>query len=94
MGASPKSLYESERGTAVYDNTKKTQSLSKIALSYPSDYGYAVDFQKCNKLLNAYNTTSCVNNDWLFLGKVERLLTPRGDNYNKCYRSFIVCNYI
>ena len=80
VNASPKAIYEEERGTTVYDSSKYTKTLSSIVVPYPSDFGYAVDFQKCNKLMNAYNTTSCKNNNWLYLSTAQRMLSPRATN--------------
>ena len=45
-------MYDKERvsGT-VYDNTRTTSWTGKIALAYPSDYGYAVDLSQCKQTL-------------------------------------------
>ena len=37
----------------------------KIALPYPSDYGYAADFSKCAKMLDDYNNRACTLNNWM-----------------------------
>jgi len=55
----------------------------KVALMYPSDYGYAVDLNSCNKTLNAYNDTTCTNNNWLKTS-IGWLITPYStDNYRE-----------
>ena len=50
---------------------------------YPSDYGYAVDFNNCSSNLLNYNTNGCYNNDWLYNSKYQSknqwLLTPPSD---------------
>ena len=58
-------VYKIERGTKVYSGRPTTWT-GKIALAYPSDYGYAVDFSKCNKTLYNYNVTACTSNNWMF----------------------------
>ncbi len=70
--------YAYERGNnkcsdCGYDSTWK----GNIALMYPSDYGYAVDFNKCSENLYKYNSNSCSENDWLYHSSVnEWLMTP------------------
>ena len=56
----------------------------KIALMYPSDYGYAADFTKCTKQLYDYNTSSCKTKDWIHINnKSQWFLTPyTGTNQN------------
>ena len=57
-------IYEYERGTTVYEERSTTWS-GKVALPYPSDYGYAVDFNKCSQNLNNYNDSTCTSNNWM-----------------------------
>ena len=68
-------MYEKERGTTVISNpsdgiTRATTWTGKIALPYPSDYGYATDLSKCSQTLVNYdsNTDSyaCRSNDWMY----------------------------
>ena len=68
-------IYEKERGTTVISNpsdgiTRATTWTGKIALLYPSDYGYATDLSKCSQTLVNYdsNTDSyaCRSNDWMY----------------------------
>ena len=55
-------IYEHERGTTVYKGMP-TMWTGKIALAYPSDYGYAADLEKCNEqLCNYFN---CSSNNWM-----------------------------
>ena len=55
----------------------------KIALMYPSDYGYAVDFNQCGNTLSNYNAEECFSKDWLYGASngagIEWLLTPASD---------------
>ena len=77
-------MYEKERGTAVvYPRdgiTRTTTWTGKIALPYPSDYGYATDLSKCSKTLYNYSDNACHSNDWMhsILGTSNYgwLLTP------------------
>ena len=62
-------IYGYERGTKVYSGRSKTWP-GRIALPYPSDYGYATDFNKCTQDLYNYesstNSYGCKNNDWMY----------------------------
>lgn len=61
----PNQVYEYERGTKVYTGRPTTWQ-GKIALFYPSDYGYAADLGKClNKQLSSYDDTTCTSNNWM-----------------------------
>ena len=75
-------IYEYERGTTVYTGRPTTWT-GKIALPYPSDYGYAVDLGKClNKNLNGYTNTTCTSNNWMktiFTSNDNWLLTTCSD---------------
>ena len=89
-------MYEKERGTTVYSGRSTTWT-GKIALAYPSDYGYGTDLSKCSQTLFDYdsNTDSyaCRSNDWMYpiLGTSNYvwLLTP----YSGCeYIAFSVAS--
>ena len=62
-------IYGYERGTEVYSGRSTTWT-GRIALPYPSDYGYATDFNKCSQnLFNYDNSTdsyACRSNDWMY----------------------------
>ena len=60
----PNQIYEYERGTTVYSGRPTTWT-GKIALPYPSDYGYAVDLSKCSQNLYNYNNSTCTSNNWM-----------------------------
>ena len=78
-------IYEYERGTTVYTGRPTTWP-GKIALPYPSDYGYAADLGKClNKQLSSYNDSTCTSNNWMMAilaTNYDWLLTPRSVNSN------------
>ena len=96
-------MYEKERGTTVISNpsdgiTRATTWTGKIALPYPSDYGYATDLSKCNATLLFYNNTECVNNNWLFNILTRNwLLTPMlnssSDAWNISTTGFVRSSY-
>ena len=83
----PNEIYEYERGTTVYTGRPPTWP-GKIALAYPSDYGYAADLNQCkDKTLYDYDNRTCTSNNWMkaILGTSSHgwLLTPRsGGSYN------------
>ncbi len=62
----PNEIYGYERGATVYTGRPTTWT-GKIALAYPSDYGYATDLSKCNEQLNIYlyNNSACTSNNWV-----------------------------
>ena len=78
--------YGYERGTTVYNGYPTTWQ-GKIALMYPSDYGYATsggvttNRKAClAKELTNWDSSSysdCKNNDWIFNGSIQWVLTPR-----------------
>ena len=78
-------FYERERGTTVYSGRPTTWQ-GKIALMYPSDYGYATsggtttNREAClAKELFNWNSSSysdCKNNDWIFNSTSQWTLTP------------------
>ena len=93
-------MYEKERGTTVKSNpsdgiTRATTWTGKIALPYPSDYGYATDLSKCSQNLPNYGSAAdsfaCRSNDWMYpiLDKSTQgwLLTP---DSGSAYRAFLV----
>ena len=77
----PNQIYEKERGTTVYYG-RPTEWTGKIALAYPSDYGYAADLGKCSQNLNNYNNSTCTSNNWMkaiVAPNYGWLLTPHSD---------------
>ena len=82
-------IYEYERTKgSVYNSTRPTSWKGKIALAYPSDYGYAADFGQCTKQLGSYNDSTCTSNNWMKSiitnngGNVGWLLTPNSGYSN------------
>ena len=68
-------IYEYERGTTVYSGRPTTWK-GKIALAYPSDYGYAADLNQCkDKTLYDYNNRTCTSNNWM-----KAIITNNGSN--------------
>ena len=68
-------MYEKERGTTVYSGRSTTWA-GKIALAYPSDYGYATDLSKCFQALHNYDDSTCKSNDWMY-----SIITNSGNDY-------------
>ena len=88
----PSMFYERERGTTVYSGRPTTWN-GKVALMYPSDYGYATsggsttnrDACLAKELYNWVSSSfsDCKNNDWLFNGGYQWTLTPySSDSYD------------
>ena len=77
-------IYQKERSTEVYDGNATTWT-GKLAIPYPSDYGYAVDLNKCSKSLNLYNDTVCISNNWMASISTSKiwLLNPRTGTSNQ-----------
>ena len=61
----PNEIYGYERGTTVYTGRPTTPWTGKIALAYPSDYGYAADLNQCKQLLFDYDNSTCTSNNWM-----------------------------
>ena len=66
-------IYGYERGTTVTSGHSTTWP-GKVAIPYPSDYGYATDFNKCSQTLVNYNS-STDSNDWM-----HPIITNSGNN--------------
>ena len=80
----PNQIYEYERGTKVYTG-RPTSWTGKIALPYPSDYGYATDLSKCSQNLFNYEKSACTSNNWMktiMKPTSGWLLTPNSGNAN------------
>ena len=57
--------YEYERTKGSVYEGRPTSWKGKIALAYPSDYGYAADLSQCTKNLNNYDDSTCTSNNWM-----------------------------
>ena len=89
-GATASTFYTAERGTSTYSTShqcvdgacpRATEWTGKVALMYPSDYGYAVGGtvrSTClSKNLSTYNFGSCSTNDWILLrSTIQWFLAP------------------
>ena len=72
-------MYDKERvsGTVITGVTP-TRTLTwtgKVAIPYPSDYGYAADLSLCQKQLGSYNDATCTANNWM-----KSIITNNGSN--------------
>ena len=72
----PNQIYEYERGTTVYTGRPTTPWTGKIALAYPSDYGYAADLNQCKQTLANYDNSTCTSNNWM-----KAIITDNGSNH-------------
>ena len=73
-------IYSYERANNVITNpadgiARTTEWEGMVAIIYPSDYGYATNFNYCNTTLGSYGET-CKVNDWLFSDYGQYFLTP------------------
>ncbi len=81
-------VYDDTRSTEwKKDNTVAGTTYHSIGLMYPSDYGYAVGEESRNCIenkpfydLNLNDYSKCKENNWLFLGPREWLLTSDSSN--------------
>ena len=81
-------VYNYERTTgSVYNETTRDKSWTgKVALAYPSDYGYAVDLSQCSQTLYDYDNSTCKSNDWMLNSAAQWLLTPYLGDSNGVWR--------
>ena len=70
-------MYDKERvsGT-VYVSASPLTWTGKVAIPYPSDYGYATDLSLCQKQLGYYHDATCTANNWML-----NIVTNNGGNY-------------
>ena len=71
-------MYDKERvsGTVVNATpSRKTSWTGKVAIPYPSDYGYAADLSLCQQNLHGYNNSGCTANNWM-----KSIITNNGSN--------------
>lgn len=73
--------YISEREEGAYLG-RPTTWIGKVALIYPSDYGYATDFKLCSNTLTSYNALECYKNDWLYSGYYWTLTSYLSTSYS------------
>ena len=78
----PSQAYEYERSTTVASGNDSTWT-GKVALMYPSDYGFASSACKDGaKTLYEYDASSpdCTGTNWLFASRMEWLLSPQSNS--------------
>ena len=86
--ASALNSYNRERSTTLIstpsDNVPRKNTWDgKIALIYPSDYGYASTDTACRSGLGS---TNCKNENWLFNSEYQWTLSPFSGNANNVFR--------
>ena len=76
-------MYDKERVSGTVVSATPTRTLTwtgRVAVAYPSDYGYAADLSLRQKQLGSYNDATCTANNWMknILGTSSYgwLLTP------------------
>ena len=73
-------MYNKERVNGTVYSGHSTSWTGKVAIPYPSDYGYAADLSLCQKTLYEYDNSTCTANNWMknILGTSSYgwLLTP------------------
>ena len=89
-GASALNSYNQERSTTLIntptDNVPRFNTWDgKIALIYPSDFGYASTNEACR---NNMNTSNCKNENWLFNSSSQWTLSPLSDNANSVFHVY------
>ena len=76
-------IYEYERTAGKVYSGRPTSWTGKIALPYPSDYGYAADLSKCSQNLYNYGNSTCTSNNWMqtiIASDNSWLLTPNSSS--------------
>ena len=71
-------MYDKERVSGTVVNATPPRTLTwtgKVAIPYPSDYGYAADLSLCQKQLGSYNDAACTANNWM-----KSIVTNNGSN--------------
>ncbi len=77
----PNKMLKCERETDLPSNVndkvvRTTIWNGRVAVAYPSDYGYAVDLSLCTgKVFTNYNDSTCTSNNWMY-----SIMTNNGNN--------------
>ena len=87
-------MYNAERGTTHISNpsdgiTRKDYWDGKIALIYPSDYGYASTDTTCRGNLYDCDNADSKANNWLFNGANQWTLSPYSGSASVVFRVFL-----
>ena len=91
-------FYTSERSTNVYSGNS-TEWTGKVALLYPSDFGFAVGGNKRSTCLNTtlvdYNDNGCYQSSWIYKsGELQPLLTHYSGSCSYCIFGIYSDGYI
>ena len=87
-------MYDKERVSGTVVSATPTRTLTwtgKVAVAYPSDYGYAADLSLCKQNLYGYNNSGCTANNWMKSiitnngATAGWLLTPNSGNDNNSW---------
>ena len=84
-------VYENERLNGTVGSGRTPTWTGKVALPYPSDYGYATNLAECQKQLTSYSDTTCTGSNWMKdiitnNGNSKGwLITPNMENVNYVY---------
>ena len=70
-------IYDKERVSGTVYTGRPTSWTGKVAIPYPSDYGYAADLSLCQQTLNNYNDETCTTNNWMY-----NVITNNGTYYS------------
>lgn len=90
----PNAFYEMERGSSRYDTTRELTWTGKVALMYPSDYGFSADLTKCSHTIGNYSSSdaaNCRGTSWILKidpGYNKLTLTPVV--YNSAANSVVI----
>ena len=68
-------MYDKERVSGTVYTGRPASWTGKIAVAYPSDYGYAVDLSLCQQTLYNYDNSTCTANNWMY-----NIVTNNGAN--------------
>ena len=89
-------MYDKKRvsGTVItgVTPTRKLTWTGKVAVAYPSDYGYAADLSLCQKPLGSYSNATCRENNWMktiLAPNYGWLLTPYSGNARSAWYVYL-----
>ena len=86
-------FYNYERGNTVFDSTRQTTWIGKVALIYPSDYGFATSGnettsrEECLNISLANWISDCYTNNWFYQIKsnMKVTITPYSLSSNRIF---------
>ena len=90
-------MYDKERVSGTVYSGHSTLWTGKVAIPYPSDYGYAADLSLCQQVLAEYDNSTCTANNWM-----KNIITNNETNYGwlltppssgNAYFAWIVSSY-